>query len=166
MLYRETILAGAQRLNNQLFTCLTALAGTERARQTHYLAGRFENIYIAATDIPEIDTVLDFCRQQAGSWLGMAPEQLKAGFWFNLMGPGQVTLPHHHDEDDELLSAVYYVRVPPHSGALVLHENGRQHTVQPQEGKLVLFAPHVLHEVTVNNSNEQRLSVAMNIGPA
>jgi predicted 2-oxoglutarate/Fe(II)-dependent dioxygenase YbiX len=56
--------------------------------------------------------------------------------------------------------------VPENSGDLILHDEGKQVVIQPQEGKLVMFAPKVLHEVTVNLSPELRLSVGMNVGPA
>jgi predicted 2-oxoglutarate/Fe(II)-dependent dioxygenase YbiX len=61
---------------------------------------------------------------------------------------------------------VYYIRVPEDSGDLVLHDNGKKVSIQPREGKLVMFAPRVLHEVTANLGSELRLSVAMNVGPA
>lgn len=166
MLYREYRLADAAALNARLYARFLAVAGAERVRQTHHYAGRFENTYIETADIPELLPVLDLFRQQAGQWLGMAPAALRAGFWFNAMGPGHVTSLHHHDENDELLSAVYYIRVPANSGQLLLYENGAPLCVSPEEGKLVMFGPAVLHEVTINNSAELRLSVAMNIGPA
>jgi hypothetical protein len=82
------------------------------------------------------------------------------------MEAGQRTTLHHHDEDDELLSAVYYIRVPENSGDLILYDADRKISIQPQEGKLVMFAPAVLHEVTVHRGSGLRLSVAMNVGPA
>ena len=91
---------------------------------------------------------------------------LKAKQALNAMESGHRTMPHHHDENDELLSAVYYIRVPENSGDLILHDDGKKVCIQPQEGKLVMFAPRVLHEVTVNLGKEMRLSVAMNVGPA
>ena len=97
---------------------------------------------------------------------GCPADSLKAGFWFNAMEAGQLTAPHHHDENDELLSAVYYIRVPENSGDLILHDEDRKIRVQPQPGKLVMFTPDVLHEVTINHSPELRLSVGMNVGPA
>ena len=165
MRYQELTLADTQRLNTALYDRYTALAGADRIRQSHFFAGRFENTYIEAGDIPDIGVLLDIVRQRAGQQLGVAAEKLKAGFWFNAMGPGHITAPHHHDENDELLSAVYYIRVPEDSGTLILHEDGQATRVQPEEGKLVLFAPSVMHEVTRNNSTEMRLSVAFNFGP-
>jgi hypothetical protein len=166
MLYREYRLAEPDALNARLYARYLDLSGTNRVRQTYHYGGRFENVYAELADIPEMTTVLDLFREQAGLWLGRAPESLRAGFWFNAMGPGHVTSPHHHDENDELLSAVYYIRVPEHGGDLVLCDSDTPVTVQAEEGKLVMFGPGVMHEVTVNNSDELRLSVGMNIGPA
>jgi len=142
------------------------LSATARVRLTHHFGGRFENIYIEEADIPDVARVLNVMKQQAGQLLGVPASTLKAGFWFNAMEPGHRTAPHHHDENDELLSAVYYIRVPENSGDLILHDDGRKIRIQPQEGKLVMFAPKVLHEVTAHLGSGLRLSVAMNVGPA
>jgi hypothetical protein len=166
MLFQELTLAKPDKLNDSLYTRFMELSGTDRVRQSHHFAGRFENTYIEESDIPAITSLLNLVKQQAGQLLGVSTDKLKAGFWFNAMQAGQRTSPHHHDENDELLSAVYYIRVPEHSGDLVLYCDDRKIMVQPQEGKLVMFAPAVLHEVTVNHSAEMRLSVAMNVGPA
>jgi hypothetical protein len=166
VLFQEVTLANPDKLNDSLYTRFMELSGTDRVRQTHHFAGRFENTYIEESDIPAIAMLLTLVKQQAGQLLGVSTDKLKAGFWFNAMEAGQRTSPHHHDENDELLSAVYYIRVPEQSGDLVLYSDDRKITVQPQEGKLVTFAPAILHEVTVNHSAEMRLSVAMNVGPA
>jgi hypothetical protein len=166
MLYREYQLPDTAGLNARLYRRFLALSGTGQVSRTHHFGGRFENIYIAMADIPEIGTVLDVFRQQAGAWLGRDPHRLKAGFWFNAMEYGQRTSLHHHDENDELLSAAYYVRVPAQSGDLLLYDGERTVPVHPQEGKLVMFAPALLHEVTASHSHELRLSVGMNLGPA
>ena len=142
------------------------LRGSERIRQSHYFGERFENIYINEADIPEISRVLDLMKQQAGQLLDMPVDALKAGFWFNAMEAGHRTTLHHHDENDELLSAVYYIRVPENSGDLILHEDGNEILIHPEEGKLVMFAPSMLHEVTANLGSGLRLSVGMNVGPA
>jgi hypothetical protein len=166
MLYQEVTLEQPDRLNAALFEHFITLSGTDRVRQTHFFAGRFENIYLDKADVPEIAVVLDMLRQQAGQLLDIPADGLKVGFWFNAMQPGQQTSLHHHDENDELLSAAYYIRVPEHSGNLVLHDGDRRVNVQPQAGKLVMFGPAVLHEVTMHNGTGLRLSVGMNVGPA
>jgi hypothetical protein len=166
MIYQELTLGASDKLNTSLYARFMELSGTDRIRQTHHFAGRFENTYIEETDIPDIATVLNVVKQQAGQLLGTEADTLRAGFWFNAMEAGQRTTLHHHDENDELLSAVYYIRVPENSGDLILHDDDRRVCIQPQEGKLVMFAPHVLHEVTANLGSGLRLSVGMNIGPA
>jgi len=165
MRYREITVENPEQLNDGLYARFTALAGTDRMRQSHHFGGRFENTYIDATDIPEIAALLDLVKQQAGQLLGVEPDSLKVGFWFNAMEAGHQTAPHHHDENDELLSAVYYIRAPGNCGDLVLHDEDGRTIVRPQAGKLVLFAPDVVHEVMANQSNEMRLSVAFNVGP-
>ena len=165
MLFHEFTLAGPDKLNASLCDRFMELSATDRIRQSHHFAGRFENIYIEEADIPDIATVLDVVKQQAGQLLGIPVDKLKAGFWFNAMEAGHRTTLHHHDENDELLSAVYYIRVPGNSGDLILHDAGKQVSIQPQAGKLVMFAPGVLHEVTANLGSGLRLSVGMNIGP-
>lgn len=166
MLFQEFTLEQADMLNLRLYDRFLALYGTDRVRQSHHFEGRFENIYADEADIPEITTVLDVLKQQAGELLMMPVCQLKAGFWFNAMEPGQRTAMHHHDENDELLSAVYYIRVPENSGELILHNENEQVRVQPQAGKLITFEPKVMHEVTVHQGSGIRLSIGMNVGPA
>jgi hypothetical protein len=166
MLFHELILEQPDKLNTRLYRRFMELSATKRIRQTHHFEGRFENIYIDVADIPEIATVLDAVKQQAGQLLGIPAERLKAGFWFNAMENGQRTSLHHHDEHDELLSAVYYIHVPENSGDLILHDDEKKTGIQPQAGKLVMFAPGVLHEVTAHLGSGLRLSVGMNVGPA
>ena len=69
-----------------------------------------------------------------------------------------------HDEDDELVSGVYYVQVPRDTGELLLTHGDVSTRVQPVAGQFVFFAPDVLHEVTENRSTETRLSIGMNFG--
>ena len=166
MLFQELTLQQPDKLNASLYKRFMELSATGRVRQTHHYEGRFENIYIDAADMPVIATVLDVVKQQAGQLLGIPADKLKLGFWFNGMEARQRTSLHHHDENDELLSAVYYIRVPEHSGDLILHDEGRNVRIQPQAGKLVMFAPRVLHEVTAHLGSGLRLSVGMNVGPA
>lgn len=166
MLFQEFTLPQADTLNAALYERFMQLRGTERVRETHHFGGRFENIYVDRADIPEIDELLEVLRQQAAKLLAVPKEKLKAGFWFNAMEPGHRTSMHHHDENDELLSAAYYICVPENSGDLVLHDDDKQLRVHPREGKLVMFAPSMMHEVTVHEGAGLRLSVGMNVGPA
>ncbi len=135
----------------------------EDLRHTHHFGGRFENTYIPAQRIAELDPVMDFARRQAVRILGRP--DLRAGFWFNEMHTGHRTSLHSHEELDELLSAVYYVQCPPDSGNLLLHDDEALITVKPRPGLLVLFPPDLPHEVEENRAAQMRLSVAFNFGP-
>ena len=131
-------------------------------KRTHLFNGRYENIYLTPGHIPQIRDLLDEACSLASSILGI--DDLQAGSWFNYMPPGAVTTLHSHDDDDELLSAVYYVSVPDHSGNLIIHDNDRQHVIAPQQGLYVFFAPDTMHEVSENMSQQDRLSIGINFG--
>lgn len=130
-------------------------------RRSHWLEGRYENLYVPRERVPAIDAVLALAVRETRALLGI-DFPLRAGFWFNAMAPGQRTLPHTHDDDDELMSAVYYVEVPPGSGDLLLGDPPAR--IEPQAGRMVLFPPDLIHEVTVNRSDRLRLSVGLNVG--
>ena len=132
----------------------------------HYLGGRYENLYVAFESIPEIRVILDLATAQAAHILNRPKKDLRMGWWLNIMRPGDITFAHTHDADDEILSGVYYIDVPPDSGKLVLIDGVRREEVRPHAGMFIFFAPEILHEVTRNESGRPRISVGFNIGPA
>lgn len=140
------------------------LHGEQPERRSHFFAGRYENIYIDVASVPALVSVLARGRLHAAEITGRPAAQLKAGCWFNAMQPGDLTLPHTHDDDDEILSAVYYVYTPVGSGDFILHAEGASTRVVPQAGMWIFFAPQVVHEVTRNESGVLRLSLGVNFG--
>ena len=130
--------------------------------RSHLFNERYENIYLTAAHIPEIRDLLDEACEHAARILGV--DDLQAGCWFNYMPPGAITTLHTHDDDDELLSAVYYVSVAQNSGELIIHADGLRYSITPEEGMFVFFASDVPHEVTENLSAHDRLSVGINFG--
>lgn len=130
--------------------------------RSHLFNGRYENIYLTTKAVPELKHMLDEARDHASRILGI--DDLQAGCWFNYMPPGAVTTVHSHNDDDELLSAVYYVSVAENSGNLIIHDGNTQHSIKPEQGMFVFFAPDVVHEVSENMSSHQRLSIAINFG--
>ncbi|VAW98329.1 hypothetical protein MNBD_GAMMA23-62 [hydrothermal vent metagenome] len=132
-------------------------------KRTHLFNGRYENIYIDKERIPELTPILEFANQCAKKTLSLS-KNLDIGFWFNDMPPNSVTTAHTHDDYDEMLSGVYYVSVPQNAGNLVLFSNNDKKIVTPQEGRLILFKADCLHEVSINNSEQHRLSIGMNFG--
>jgi hypothetical protein len=162
-LIRYARMADAEPVNAALLTAYRRMAGHPAVRHTHHFHGRFENTYIDRSDLPEVMPIIEFALQAARHCSGMA--ELRYGFWFNEMQPGQRTSRHSHAELDELLSAVYYVTAPVTSGSLILHQPPVEIRITPSPGLLVLFPPEIEHEVEPNASGEARLSVAFNFGP-
>ena len=88
-------------------------------RKTHLFAGRYENIYLNEQHIPALKPLINEAVQRAEDFLGI--KNLRAGYWFNYMPPGATTTLHTHDDDDELLSCVYYIKVQENSGNLIIY---------------------------------------------
>lgn len=139
------------------------LTNSKDIKRTHLFNGRYENVYIDKKLIPELAPVLEYANQCAKKVLDISLN-LDIGFWFNDMPPKSVTTAHTHDDYDEMLSAVYYVTVPRNSGNLILFNNEDKKVIIPQQGQLILFKADCLHEVSVNNSEQHRLSIGMNFG--
>lgn len=162
--YYEFYFPQAAQINPAVLHGYLARLRAGHLRQTHLFGGRYENIYIDREDIPELSGLIAFWTDSAAQVLQVDADGLQCGFWFNHMRPGDVTTLHSHNDDDELLSGVYYLKVPEDSGELVLNHDGRTMTIRPESGKLVLFSASDEHEVTRNMSQDERLSIGMNFG--
>jgi hypothetical protein len=157
-------LANAASINQAILAEYARLRDDPALNRSHFFAGRYENVYVPEPRMPALRPVLVAARRGAAEYLRQPGLDLSVGFWLNEMAPGHVTLPHRHDEDDELVSAVYYVNVPEASGELVMTRGMISIRVTPLAGQFVFFPPDVLHEVTANCSRQTRLSIGMNFG--
>lgn len=142
---------------------LFELKDSGQARKSHYFAGRYENIYLEPQDLPGIDVILASAINEAAQLLACEPAGLRLRFWFNLMQQDDVTLPHTHDVDDEVLSATYYLQIPPRAGKLRLRLAGGVREIEPVEGNYVFFDPRVEHEVTTHPHASARISLGLNL---
>lgn len=166
-LYHQVNSASACALNGALLAGYQQLADSPEVRRSHYFAGRYENIYITPGQLPAYAELLEIARGHAAQILCVAPGKIKVGGWFNAMAGGQSTTLHSHDDDDEVLSGVYYVDVPANSGDLLLCPAGAEPVrIEPVPGNFVFFSPSLPHEVSENKSAALRLSVGMNFGYA
>ncbi len=156
----------AEKLNQKIVDAYLKLDEHDFIRRSHFFGGRHENLYIERTRIPAIDKVLEQAERYAGELLGLPGQGLRSGFWINDMGPGKATSEHNHDDNDELLSGVYYLQVPADSGELVIVDNNSRTLVTPQPGMFVFFSPSVMHSVSMNCSKDRRISMGINFGPA
>jgi len=160
-----TLVPNASTINQQILQRFGDFYDHPNTQRSHFFHGRFENIYIDQTYIPEILPVLTAAKQAASKIL-QKTEEIRCGYWFNLMRPGDQTSLHAHEEDDELLSAVYYVAVAEHCGDLVLGTPPLAVRIKPLPGMMVFFPPSLPHAVEINVSGQNRLSIAFNFGPA
>jgi len=151
-------------VNNAIAKKYQSLNDKDFKAKTHLFNGRYENIYLDINKIPELKIVFEQAMDNAASILNIKKEQLTSGFWLNEMKAGDVTTAHTHDDDDELLSCVYYVLVPKKSGNLIIYDNKTKNIITPSEGEFVYFLPATLHEVSKNESESVRLSIAFNFG--
>ncbi|MHB8622824.1 MAG: 2OG-Fe(II) oxygenase family protein [Sulfuricaulis sp.] len=131
---------------------------------SHYLGGRYENLYVSLDILPEMSTILEVAAIESSRILALHKTELQIGWWLNVMRPGDVTYPHTHDANEELLSGVYYIDAPFYSGSLILTQGPYREQIEPSAGMFVFFAPDLLHEVTQNRSDCPRLSIGLNIG--
>lgn len=158
------MLTDHEQVNRDLLAGFEREVTGPRTRQSHYELGRYENTYIDREAIPEIEPLCQAALEAGRQILGR--DDLKLGFWFNIMQPGQRTARHNHEEDNELLSCVYYLEVAQDCGDLLVYPAGETVNITPQAGRFVFFPPKLAHAVEENRSGQRRLSVAFNFGPA
>jgi uncharacterized protein (TIGR02466 family) len=100
-------------------------------------------------------------------------------YWFNINKRGSYNQIHTHPWST--FSAVWYLTAPTDSGEIRFHRHDREvsdwlvpskttpynfdlYNVTPEVGKVVLFPSYLQHSVTESNSDEERISVALNFG--
>lgn len=151
-------------VNETVIKKFNLLADEDIKEKTHLFNGRYENIYLEESKIPELKVIIDAALDITASILNLEKEKIAFGFWLNSMAAGDVTTAHTHDDDDELLSCVYYIKVPENSGSLIITDKDKRISIEPKEGEFICFSPATLHEVSKNESNQSRLSIAFNFG--
>jgi hypothetical protein len=155
----------AEALNGSLAATFASLDDADFSRRSHFIDGRFENLYLDRNRLPGLDALLAFATTAGAQRLGPGCPPLRCGFWLNAMPPGSSTSRHSHAENDELLSGVYYVTAPANSGDICFQDGPFGVRVTPSAGLLLLFPPDLLHWVEPHRGEGLRLSVAFNLGP-
>ncbi|MEE9446725.1 MAG: putative 2OG-Fe(II) oxygenase [Arenicellales bacterium] len=146
--------------NDTLFQQFLAAELLDSVKKTHFFNGRFENLYLSDQHAPLLLDLKTDARAYASQIIGRPVR--KMGCWFNAMPKGSETTLHSHDDDDEVLSGVYYIRAPQGSGKLIIHTPEGKITHTPQAGQWVFFSPQIPHEVSEHLADDLRLSVAFN----
>jgi uncharacterized RmlC-like cupin family protein len=158
-------LLDAEPVNRAIDAAFRMLDEQDFNRRSHFVEDRFENLYLDLSHMPALIPVMDQAIACASLILERPSEALRFGFWFNAMAPGQSTSLHTHEEDDELLSVVYYVTAARDSGDLFLYDGPATVRIRPEAGTFLFFPPDLPHAVETNRSQEPRLSIGINIGP-
>jgi uncharacterized RmlC-like cupin family protein len=158
-------LLDAEPVNRAIDAAFRMLDEQDFNRRSHFVEDRFENLYLDLSHMPALIPVMDQAIACASLILERPSEALRFGFWFNAMAPGQSTSLHTHEEDDELLSVVYYVTAARDSGDLFLYAGPATVRIRPEAGTFLFFPPDLPHAVETNRSQEPRLSIGINIGP-
>ena len=163
-LYARVFSPSCFDLNQKIAEQFELLSDDDFKAKTHLFNGRYENIYLELNKISELEMIVNTAMENAANILNIKKEKLASSFWLNSMAAGDVTTAHTHDDDDELLSSVYYIKVPVNSGNLIITDKNKQTIIKPEEGEFVFFSPDILHEVSKNESDQSRLSIAFNFG--
>lgn len=79
--------------------------------------------------------------------------------WANINKRGDYNQEHFHD--GWFFSAVYYVEAPEDCGDFVAKYDSEEIRIKPETGKLLIFPSFVLHYVEPSNSDQDRISIAL-----
>lgn len=99
-------------------------------------------------------------------------------YWININTPGAYNVRHTHPRS--VLAGTLYIQVPENSGDLVLYNmnaaqifaaysntykqyNFTEYRIKPRPGLFVAFPGWLDHSVDINQTQEDRLSISMNI---
>jgi len=132
---------------------------------------------------PLFKDLIEECKQQVAMFatkFGVVNKRIECiNAWLNVALPGNFQEYHIHNNSH--FSLVYYVKAPKNGGELILksHEadsdmfalpateyakaSNKVFRFYPQEGDLVVFRSNISHMVNKNMSNENRVSIAMNL---
>ena len=99
-----------------------------------------------------------------------------ASYWFNVNKKNDYNIAHQHPKS--ILSAVFYLKTPENCGNIIFERtdflralndfdvdtehNYNDWFIPPQKNLLVVFPSFVKHGVEPNQSNEERISLALN----
>jgi|TARA_B100001094_G_C18185114_1_gene803307 hypothetical protein len=87
--------------------------------------------------------------------------------WGHFTPPGEQTMIHSHEDNVRGLSWVYYPHMPENAGNLIFHcqadKNRIMWEIDCKPGTIYFFSREILHFVTRNASNENRISISGNL---
>ena len=153
-------------------------ASTEYQTVSHHNNIRYENTYVPLQHVPAVQAILTSAIAVTSVFTKQQFRIDEKNWWFNVMNGGDITDPHGHSPGP-IWSGIYYVKVPAGSGKLCFTYN-RMHIkeptfykyighnfqdveVIPAEGMMVIFPSWLDHRVDMQQTNEERISIAFNM---
>lgn len=178
----EYELSSAADLNRELSTAIEALRASTTSRSRE--SGTWQSV----GDLHERPEFKDFMEVIIAAASGIL-EYLKipsegiivTNCWVNVNYQGYAH--HRHSHPNNLLSGVYYVKIPPGSGKIVFEDprpqagvlvpafseitpqNSAKHSFEVAEGRLLFFPSWLQHSVEAQAAEEERISIAFNMVP-
>lgn len=148
--------------------------------------GGWQSNSFYANDVTgEIRNLIDIINRRLyymSSYLGYTKNKTLAvdNAWININNKGDHNI--WHDHTSSIIVIIYYVSVPENSGNLILRSpiqnyedflqadhissynsyNSATYTYVPKAGELVMFPSWLMHRVTSNETDEDRISIAFN----
>jgi len=127
--------------------------------------------------IPFMDPFFDYIFNKFGEIFKEGSRISIMNMWANINPPGSRNDLHCHPGADYV--GTFYIHAPKNSGNLTLvnpnlcseakyrfsssHAQSSDHyDISPKDGMFVMFSPHVYHSVRENESNDDRISLAIN----
>lgn len=178
----EYELSSAADLNRELSTAIEALRASTTSRSRE--SGTWQSV----GDLHERPEFKNFMEVIIAAASGIL-EYLKipsegiivTNCWVNVNYQGYAH--HRHSHPNNLLSGVYYVKIPPGSGKIVFEDprpqagvlvpafseitpqNSAKHSFEVAEGRLLFFPSWLQHSVEAQTAEEERISIAFNMVP-
>jgi uncharacterized protein (TIGR02466 family) len=172
-----------QAINTELLTYIntTLLNSRVPAEENSSAVGGYQSQKFDFRDTPLFSAALKETISQVSEELMIDPKSktIVTDCWANINSPGSYNRKHTHF--NSMLSGVYYPSVPDKSGQIVFTDpriqayvitlpvtkktalTSRQIRRTPMAGEFILFPSWLEHSVEINESKEERVSVAFNI---
>ena len=152
---------------------LKKLIKKKKISRSHFIMGRWENIYVPLSIIPQVKPILQFANQSVNK---ISPRSViipyrelgfyRDEFWFNIAKPGDSTGWHNHKKG-ALFSGVYYIYVPDLGGNIKFRHKkdgiDKEWFLEPKTGEMLIFPSKLKHAVAENKSQNDRVSLAFNL---
>ena len=140
------------------------------------------DLFLPVPELCELTSIVTFRMRELAKKIELKDvhKLVLTNLWININKKSNTNMPHIHP--NSVLTAIYYVKVPPDSGDTVFltsvkdydqcfkdfmiekynEYNSPAYRLKPSQGKLVFFPSWLEHKVESNETNMDRISIAFN----